>query len=48
MIAPGDLDLFEFAETPEAVWACIERWYAARGRSMFDAVVEENREGAGS
>lgn len=48
MIAPGDLDLFEFAETPEAVWACIERWFAARGRSMFDAVVEENREGAGS
>ena len=36
MIDPGDLELFEFAETAEEVWDRILGWYAARGSSIFE------------
>lgn len=36
MIAPGDLELFSFAESAEAIWERIVAWYDERGRSVFD------------
>ena len=36
MIAPGDLELFAFAETGQQVWDAITGWYEARGESVLD------------
>ncbi len=40
MIDPADLELFCFAESAEEAWSEILRWYAARGRSIFEATAE--------
>jgi uncharacterized protein (TIGR00730 family) len=37
VIEPGDLELFAFAEDADAAWRTILDWYAARGRTIFDA-----------
>jgi uncharacterized protein (TIGR00730 family) len=38
MIDSTDLSLFSFAESPQEIWDSILRWYAERGRTIFDAV----------
>jgi hypothetical protein len=40
MISPHDLDLFCFAEGARDAWDAILRWYADRGRTVFDEQVE--------
>ena len=45
MIEAEDLALFEFAESAREVWDRIERWYADRGRQIFessDDLIESN------
>jgi uncharacterized protein (TIGR00730 family) len=45
MIEAEDLALFEFAESAREVWGRIERWYADRGRHIFessDDLIESN------
>jgi len=37
MIAPGDRELFAYAETADAIWARIVEWYRARGEPVFRA-----------
>lgn len=36
MIDAAEVALFGFAESAEAIWETIVRWYAERGRSVFD------------
>ena len=37
MIDARDRSLFEFAETAKEVWDGMVRWYAERGRSIYDS-----------